>query len=826
MRKIRLFKVTTALICLMLSVSVFAQVDPSVSVIEVGDDGAGNIGVLETIINGDTDVDGKRLNPNRIYQLKAGAMYFMTSGITFGSANDTLATINIVGEEGDKKPMIFRDPTEGSFALMDVYGNINVKNVYISALNFTNGEGGTVFNMRTRNVRIELDGIITENSQKGAIIVARGVKGLCSFIIKNCYFRDNSQLGNSWNHSVFERGDNGEQIDTLWVENTTVTNAGMPFFGKNNPVNFMFFNHNTIINTTKYPIWMERFKEAYITNNMFINCNYEGECQSTWETQLVGDGIRSGILNIDTVEADMWFDGNAPLQEDVKYFASNNLSFYSPYLDKYYSGGYNDVADYPISNRTWSPNVGDGDIPIQVYAPVSMFNERALGLANDWPQIIFDENIDNTTDPMLKTKSIRDQAAGDEFAKFIRANYGVGTETDWDKTKMWFGDGDPQTIPGLANGVPSEDSEFTGMKDVTELPEDFSYSADLSSKIDMNHLGALSWFPSELAAYDGDAALAQVKSYYNNLLTPQNAATTVWDPAGNPETTGLWSEAANWTDKVAPNANKVVFNIPDAQVSVLNVASSIKKIVMGEGANGGTLKVTQGGTLTTTETWSGIGWTGEATLIVEEGGTVNFASHMWVGWEPGSKGIVEINGGTINVGEMFGMNFEGKGGIGEVHVNSGFLNLKQLHPSNSIRDGSVLDIKEGTVTIVGDLVSTVNGYIAAGKITAYGGAGTLSVVVADGITTITSATTPTNDIDTDYSSKVYPNPTNGILYIQNPSSGSFGYEIIAITGKVVSSKFGLTGAVVKADMSDLTNGIYIVNVISAERSVKHKVIFK
>lgn len=588
MRKIKLFKVTAVLACFMLSASMFAQVDPSVSVIEVGDDGVGNVGVLETLINTDVDANGKRLNPNRIYQLSAGAMYFMATGINFGSNGDTLATINIVGAEGGTKPMILRDPAEGSFSLMDVYGNINVENVYISALNFTNGEGGTIFNMRTTNVRITLDGIITENAQRGTIINNRDVRGYCSMYIKNCYFRDNSQLGNSWNHSVFTRGDNGEQIDTLWVENTTVANAGMPFFGKNNPTNFFFFNHNTIINTTKYPIWMERFKEAYITNNMFINCNYEGECQSTWETQLVGDRIMSGILNVDTVEADMWFDGKAPAQEDVIYYASNNLSFYSPYLQKYYAGGYNDVADYPLSNRTWGPGVEGTDLPIQVYAPLDMFNERALGLVAAYPKMVVEDNMDKTTDPMLKTKSIRDQAAGDEFAKFIRLNYGVGTDADYNKAVMWFGDGNPQTIPGLSGGVPSEDSEFAGMKDVTELPEDFSYDADITSKIDGNHLGALSWYPSELANYDSKEALATVRAKYgvatpvNDVLSSSSSALAKIYPNPVNDILNISSESNLKTARLYDIAGKMLkeINLNSSSSQVINIADLNKGVYM------------------------------------------------------------------------------------------------------------------------------------------------------------------------------------------------------------------------------------------------------
>ena len=182
---------------------------------------------------------------------------------------------------------------------------------------------------------------------------------------------------------------------------------------------------------------------------------------------------------------------------------------------------------------------------------------------------------------------------------------------------------------------------------------------------------------------------------------------------------------------------------------------------------------------------------------------------MWIGWEPGSKGVVEINGGTINVTGMFGMDFEGKGGVGEVHVNSGSLNLKQLHPSNSIREGSVLDIKEGKVTIAGDMVSTVNSYIAAGKITAYGGAGTLSVVVEGGVTTITSATTAVNDIEGSFSSKVYPNPTTQVVTVSSPSHNTL--QIMDVFGKSLINQ-DLSEGLNTIDVVDLPDGILIFKI--------------
>jgi len=76
------------------------------------------------------------------------------------------------------------------------------------------------------------------------------------------------------------------------------------------------------------------------------------------------------------------------------------------------------------------------------------------------------------------------------------------------------------------------------------------------------------------------------------------------------------------------------------------------------------------------------------------------------------------------------------------------------------------------------------------------------------------------------SSVIYPNPSEGMLNINNPSSGNFSYEIYDITGKLVSSKNNLSGSTIQVDLSDFAKGVYLVNVGTAEKTEKHKLILK
>lgn len=214
---------------------------------------------------------------------------------------------------------------------------------------------------------------------------------------------------------------------------------------------------------------------------------------------------------------------------------------------------------------------------------------------------------------------------------------------------------------------------------------------------------------------------------------------TVWNPAANPSGNGLWSESANWTGGVVPNStNKVVFNVSGARACLLSNAVSAGQVVIGDNGPGGTLIVTNGGSLTTSPTdWSAVGYNNTALLVLENGGSVSFGNHLWVGFDPGSDGTLLMNGGTVSVGQMFGLGWNG--GTGTAQINGGTLSLAQWDGVNSIKGASVLDIGAGTVVIAGNQITSVESYISSGKITGYGGTGMVSNYFNGTTTTLTAS---------------------------------------------------------------------------------------
>ena len=206
-----------------------------------------------------------------------------------------------------------------------------------------------------------------------------------------------------------------------------------------------------------------------------------------------------------------------------------------------------------------------------------------------------------------------------------------------------------------------------------------------------------------------------------------------WNPAGNgifPPSTGDWDDSGNWTTSAAgrPDGNyRCIFKYSNAAECVVSSDHVFQDFIQGWGGPGGVIRVENGGSLTTMGGWMSIGFNNTATFIVEEGGVADFAGHAWLGMNDGANAIIEINGGTFSSGGAFGLGYHDSTptlGVANIYVNSGTFNIDRwIAGTSAIQPGSGIDIKEGSVVINDDKTGIVADFVAAGKITAYGGTG-------------------------------------------------------------------------------------------------------
>ena len=224
------------------------------------------------------------------------------------------------------------------------------------------------------------------------------------------------------------------------------------------------------------------------------------------------------------------------------------------------------------------------------------------------------------------------------------------------------------------------------------------------------------------------------------------AAATVWSPADpNVIAAGFsnWDIAGNWTNGLPGDVDqKPVFtsasDAVECQVTT-NTLGFTSNLSLGEGGStNAVLRVMDGGTVTKANTggdWCAIGYNSTGRLIVEEGGTVIFGSHLWMGLENGGIGTLDLNGGYVDIDDALDVGRKAPtettpGGLGYINLNEGILRFR-YYSDASDTVGSLCDIRWGTLAIensyTGDTKTRLDARIAAGTLVGFGGKGALTI---------------------------------------------------------------------------------------------------
>lgn len=485
------------------------------------DGGASNGGMLEATINGDTTETGERVNPNRIYELKAGEFYLQHGPI---SVENPGGTITIRGQEGGPKPVILKQPLEEvNIGANQLNSSLVLKNVQYHGMETDGNLPWQAWNIKGNNHHLWVEDCLIEHIN-GNIFNMNNVKEGAKIILRNNYFRDLHNFGQWWNARIVQCK---IPIDTLIFENNTVTGAGLMILAQECLIDYAVINHNTIINNHKYPFLNSYWREAYITNNLFVNSNMVGE---DLENVATGgqdpDALLEGIIGVDTIENSIFIqpkyldpDSNLTAEVDeltdiIFYAADNVVTYTSATLDNYYNGGMNDIFDdAPVSYLTW----GGADGPFKVLNVPSIWtNERTQALIAKYDNIKEENNSIydmDAADLGLGTDPLPQDAA-DIFIQWNRNQWGVpDVEAPTDYTAYYFGDYDPTTVPGVETETAA--SGAGGITKISDMVEDFSYTADLKSKSDGLRIGALHWNDE---TFDSPASLTAIKNAYLGIV--------------------------------------------------------------------------------------------------------------------------------------------------------------------------------------------------------------------------------------------------------------------------------------------------------------------
>ena len=203
----------------------------------------------------------------------------------------------------------------------------------------------------------------------------------------------------------------------------------------------------------------------------------------------------------------------------MKVFISNNIHYSDTLLNKYYTtDAYNALSrNYPLSYLKWFAY----NPPYQVVnIPCAWMNARTKAMLALYPRNMIEEDT-YTDDPQTPTRGIKDAAVADQMAKWNAYQWSVpgytSSTNDILHSAYIFGDYDPTTIPGIINGVKTEDAGANaGITKFTDLIENFSQSA-YTSVIDNLPIGSLIWNDSLFAQYNSADDYQKIIARYITL---------------------------------------------------------------------------------------------------------------------------------------------------------------------------------------------------------------------------------------------------------------------------------------------------------------------
>jgi hypothetical protein len=118
----------------------------------------------------------------------------------------------------------------------------------------------------------------------------------------------------------------------------------------------------------------------------------------------------------------------------------------------------------------------------------------------------------------------------------------------------------------------------------------------------------------------------------------------------------------------------------------------------------------------------------------------------------------------------------------------------------------------------GGTAANITVYTDAANMAAYEAAAIWSGMEIKDITTLS-----TNKVEQELAWSIYPNPTSGIVSIQNKKLISADVTVYDLNGRTVLTK-SINNAETQVDISNLTSGLYIFNVESQNGSFSRRVI--
>ena len=280
-----------------------------------GTNQGGFINTIYVAVTGDTTATGERTNVNRVYETVPGGVYIQDGRSDFDATIPVFRlTAQPVDWSGDVAPPLLIKQPDVTGSLAKTFFQFNqdayIDNQYLCLTMINDALDREVQRIEPVGARTEYDHCIFEFTNWVLLFPHAN---------HQTFKMTNSLFINVGHEPTIEKGivfDSWFAVDTLWMENNTVLNAGGAAIGRtpnHNAPNFAYFNHNTFVNMTLSPFLFNTQAEMIASNNLIINSGLTPDYPGFYEFYEDPDQLPKGIINADTVNAswiaDTWPDG-------------------------------------------------------------------------------------------------------------------------------------------------------------------------------------------------------------------------------------------------------------------------------------------------------------------------------------------------------------------------------------------------------------------------------------------------------------------------------------------------------------------------------------
>ena len=303
------------------------------------------LGAINKFISGDTTSTGERNNPDRVYKLERDKIYFLDGTLITGF------NLKLIADKPDAthKPAILAQGVLANGASLVVFvqcaGDASFENIYFQTAQPTGiGESTITVQLLKNYGTYKFDGCYFE---WGLWLTIGSWAIEPKLYITNSYFKNVENATSVWNGRGISF--QNRNVDTVVIVNNTFFNVNSFLFqGQTSHIKYAKFEHNTMVNSAKWPIHWQWITNADISNNLFYNIHSYGESATDKVGQDI-DGLDFGIFNLFKLP-EFWPDSNNVLSEsDRKINLKNNAWFYSQEVQDYWSAN-DTISGEPFMN--------------------------------------------------------------------------------------------------------------------------------------------------------------------------------------------------------------------------------------------------------------------------------------------------------------------------------------------------------------------------------------------------------------------------------------------------------------------------------------------